>query len=174
VKTFLNFNRPVELKYKPIDFNELVKQILALVSIEASAKDVRLDTTLEDQLWINGDSDLLKQAILNVVNNGLEAMHAGGTLTTRTARSGDECLLTVRDAGPGIPLEIQGRVFQLYFTTKENGSGIGLATTFRVVQLHNGTIDFTSEPGQGTTFRLRFPRMVDDERELLTSATATS
>ena len=174
VKTFLNFNRPVDLKYTPIDFNELVRQILALVSVEASAKHVRLETALEDKLWISGDPDLLKQAILNVINNGLEAMHAGGTLTTHTLCDGDECLLTVCDAGPGIPLDIQNRVFQLYFTTKANGSGIGLATTFRVVQLHNGTIDFISEPGKGTTFRLRFPRMADHEREALTSALATS
>jgi signal transduction histidine kinase len=101
-------------------------------------------------------------------------MQAGGTLTTRTACDDDECLLTVGDAGPGIPVEIQNRVFQLYFTTKENGSGIGLATTFRVVQLHNGTIDFTSEPGQGTTFRLRFPRMVDHEGEVLASVSTVS
>jgi hypothetical protein len=101
-------------------------------------------------------------------------MSDGGSLITRTEREGDECLLTVGDAGPGIPLEIQNRVFQLYFTTKENGSGIGLATTFRVVQLHNGTIDFTSEPGKGTTFRLRFPRMVDHESGALSSATTAS
>jgi signal transduction histidine kinase len=174
VKTFLNFNRPVDLKYAPLDLNELVEQILALVSVDASAKQVRLETALEGKLWINGDPDLLKQAILNVVNNGLEAMQAGGTLITRTASDGDECLLTVRDGGPGIPLDIQNRVFQLYFTTKQNGSGIGLATTFRVVQLHNGTIDFTSEPGKGTIFRLRFPRMIDNEREVFTSATTTS
>jgi PAS domain S-box-containing protein len=174
VKTFLNFNRPVDLEYKPIDLNELVKQILALVSVEATAKHIRLETAFENKLWINGDPDLLKQAILNVINNGLEAMQAGGTLTTRTACDDDECLLTVGDAGPGIPVEIQNRVFQLYFTTKENGSGIGLATTFRVVQLHNGTIDFTSEPGQGTTFRLRFPRMVDHEGEVLASVSTVS
>jgi PAS domain S-box-containing protein len=174
VKTFLNFNRPVELKYKPVDLNELVKQVLELVSVEASAKHVRLETAFADRLWINADPDLLKQAILNVINNGLEAMNDGGLLITRTECDGDECLLTVGDAGPGIPWEIQNRVFQLYFTTKEKGSGIGLATTFRVVQLHNGTIDFTSEPGKGTTFRLRFPRMVDHEREALTSTTTAS
>jgi hypothetical protein len=76
----------------------------------------------------------------------------------------------VGDVGPGIALDVQPRVFQLYFTTKETGSGIGLATTFRVVQLHNGTIDFTSEPGKGTTFRLSFPRMVDYQGEVFTSA----
>ncbi len=172
VKTFLNFNRPVDLNYAPIDFNDLVKQVLALVSVDARAKNVALKTALEgDKLWINGDPDLLKQAILNVINNGMEAMTEGGTLTTRTASDGGQCQLTVSDAGPGIAREIQSRVFQLYFTTKETGSGIGLATTFRVVQLHNGTIDFTSEPGKGTTFRLRFPRMVDYQGEVLTSAT---
>ncbi len=103
VKTFLNFNRPVDLQYKPIDFNELVQQILSLVSVEATAKNVQLETLLEDKLWISGDSDLLKQAILNVVSNGLEAMHGGGTLTTCTASDGDECLLTVRDAGSRNP-----------------------------------------------------------------------
>jgi hypothetical protein len=162
---------------RPIDFNELVKQVLALVSVDANAKNVALKTVLQaDKLWINGDPDLLKQAILNVINNGLEAMTAGGilnggTLTTRTACEGGQCQLTVTDAGPGIAPEIQSRVFQLYFTTKETGSGIGLATTFRVVQLHNGTIDFTSEPGKGTTFRMRFPRMVDYQSATYTSAT---
>jgi len=174
VKTFLNFNRPVDLKYKPMDLNDLVKEVLALVSVDANAKNVALKTILEPgQLWINGDPDLLKQAILNVINNGLEAMTDGGTLTTITASDGGQCQLTVCDAGPGIPNEIQGRVFQLYFTTKASGSGIGLATTFRVVQLHNGTIDFTSEPGKGTTFRLRFPRMVDYQGEVFTSATTS-
>jgi signal transduction histidine kinase len=173
VKTFLNFNRPMELKYAPIDLNELVQQILALVSLDASAKQVQVETAFEDGLWITGDPDLLKQAILNIVNNGLEAMKSGGTLTARTVTEGDDCLLTVTDAGPGIPLEIQSRVFQLYFTTKENGTGIGLATTFRVVQLHNGTIDFISEPGKGTMFRLRFPRMADHEHEVLAAATTS-
>jgi signal transduction histidine kinase len=171
VKTFLNFNRPVDLNYKPIDFNELVKQVLALVSVEANARNVALKTVLQEKLWINGDPDLLKQAILNVINNGMEAMTDGGTLTTTTMSDGGQCQLMVTDAGSGIAREIQSRVFQLYFTTKESGSGIGLATTFRVVQLHNGTIDFTSEPGKGTSFRLRFPRMVDYQGETFTSAT---
>ncbi|HTW66114.1 MAG TPA: ATP-binding protein [Bryobacteraceae bacterium] len=175
VKTFLNFNRPMELEYRPVDLNELVEEVLALVSVDASAKRIRIETAFEQSIWISADPDLLKQAILNVINNGLEAMSgAGGSLIAHTERDGDDCLLIVSDAGPGIPLEIQNRVFQLYFTTKENGSGIGLATTFRVVQLHNGTIDFTSEPGKGTTFRLRFPRMADQKHGVLASATSTS
>ncbi len=175
VKTFLNFNRPVDLKYGPMDFNELVKQVLALVSVDATAKNIALKTVLQPgQLWINGDPDLLQQAVLNIVNNGMEAMAGGGTLTTRTSSDGGQCQLTVTDAGPGIAPENQSRIFQLYFTTKEAGSGIGLATTFRVVQLHNGTIDFTSEAGKGTTFRLRFPLMADHPGGIFSSAATGS
>ena len=87
VKTFLNFNRPVDLNYKPIDFNDLVKQVLALVSVDANAKNVALKTVLQaDQLWINGDPDLLKQAILNVINNGMEAMHGRGNADHQNRR----------------------------------------------------------------------------------------
>src|SRR3984957_6549999 len=92
VKTFLNFNRPVDLNYQPIDCNDLIKQVLALVSVDANSKHVALKTLLQaDQLWISGDADLLKQAILNVINNGLEAMTEGGTLTIRTASDGSQC-----------------------------------------------------------------------------------
>jgi PAS domain S-box-containing protein len=174
VKTFLNFNRPMDLQYKPMELNALVREVLALVSVEADARHLQIQSDFSESMWISADPDLLKQAILNVINNGLEAMSSGGSLAIRTECNADDCVLTVADAGPGIPLEIQNRVFQLYFTTKQNGSGIGLATTFRVVQLHNGTIDFTSEPGKGTTFRLRFPRTVDQKREAVASATSTS
>ena len=161
VKTFLNFNKPIDLHARAIDLNQLVEQVLALVAPEAETKHIQLESALEDRMIINGDADLLKQAILNIVNNGIEAMRDGGKLTARTVRDGEDCELTITDAGPGIAPEIQDRVFNLYFTTKESGSGIGLATTFRVVQMHSGTIDFVSERGKGTTFRLRFPGMVD-------------
>ncbi len=174
VKTFLTFNRPIELQARPLDLDQVVQQVLALVSVDAEAKNIRIETVLTDKLWLNGDPDLLKQAILNVVNNGLEAMAEGGKLVIRTEWIADECQIRVIDGGPGIPPEIQDRIFNLYFTTKQQGSGIGLATTFRVVQLHSGTIDFVSEPGRGTTFRLRFPGMADYHGEAHTSATATS
>jgi PAS domain S-box-containing protein len=173
VKTFLNFNRPIELQAQPIDLNQVVEQVVALVSVEAQSKGIRIESSLQPRLWINGDADLLKQAILNVVNNGLESMQEGGTLTVMTALDGDECQLTIADNGAGIAPDIKDRIFHLYFTTKEQGSGIGLATTFRLVQLHSGTIDFVSEQAKGTTFRFRFPGIPDYQLEA-TSATSSS
>jgi PAS domain S-box-containing protein len=161
VKTFLNFNRPIELRAVPIDLSEIVKGVFTLISAEASAKQIHLETSLQEHLVIHGDAELLQQAILNVVKNGIEAMTDGGKLGARTAFEGDECTLDISDAGPGIPPEIRDKIFNLYFTTKKNGTGIGLATTFRVVYLHSGSIAVDTDPGKGTTFRFRFPRMVD-------------
>jgi PAS domain S-box-containing protein len=174
VKTFLTFNRPIELQARPLDLDQVMQQVLALVSVDAEAKKIRIETVLAAKLWLNGDPDLLKQAILNVVYNALEAMDEGGKLVIQTEWNADECQIRITDDGPGIPPEIQDRIFNLYFTTKQQGSGIGLATAFRVVQLHSGTIDFVSEPGRGTTFRLRFPGMVDYHGEARTSTTGTS
>ena len=159
VKTFLNFNKPVELHPEPVDLSELLRDVAALVSADAEAHGVQMATDLARPAPVGGDAEMLKQALLNIVMNGLEAMPAGGRLGLRTKTDGGQCSVLISDAGSGIPLEAREKIFNLYFTTKPNGTGIGLATTFRVVQLHSGTIDFVSEPGKGTTFRLRFPKL---------------
>jgi signal transduction histidine kinase len=101
----------------------------------------------------------LRQAILNIVVNGVEAMKQGGRLTLTSAQEAGQCVLMIADEGPGIAPELREKIFNLYFSTKEKGSGIGLAMTFRIVQLHSGKIDVVSEVGKGTTFLLRFPTL---------------
>ena len=161
VKTFLNFNKPVELHPEPVDLSELMRDVAALVSADAEAHGVQMETELDRPAPVGGDAEMLKQAFLNIVVNGLEAMPNGGRLALRTRTEGGQCSVLISDGGSGIPLEEREKIFNLYFTTKPNGTGIGLATTFRVVQLHSGTIDFVSEPGKGTTFRLRFPKLTE-------------
>ncbi len=158
VKTFLDFTRPVDLEVQDVDLAALTREVTSLVKPQAALQNVNIECSSEPaSIPVRGDRDLLKQAILNVVMNGIEAMKGGGSLSVRVDQNADHSVLTVEDEGPGIPEENKGKVFQLYFTTKDKGSGIGLAMTFRAVQLHNGTIDFSSETGKGTTFRLRFP-----------------
>ena len=158
VKTFLDFTRPVELRLQTLDLADISRQIAALVKVEAERLQVLIDLEMpHTQAWIRGDTDLLKQAILNVVKNGIEAMPKGGRLLVRVERVEDDWAVSVADSGPGIPQELRDRIFSLYFTTKAGGSGIGLAMTFRIVQLHNGSIDFASEPGNGALFRMCFP-----------------
>ena len=159
VKSFLDFTRPVELNMAVIDLVEIASEVATLVRTEAAGQPVEVvvDKKVETAR-MQGDRDLLIQAILNVVVNGVEAMTNGGTLTISVEESAGMWLLKVQDEGAGIPVELQEKIYNLYFSTKGKGSGIGLAMTFRVVQLHSGTIDFTSEQNEGTTFRLRFPR----------------
>jgi signal transduction histidine kinase len=113
----------------------------------------------------------MKQAILNLVLNGLQAMELGGTLTLAARREDSMIVAEVRDQGRGIPPELQEKVFQLYFTTKKEkgGSGIGLAQASQYVEWHHGKVDFESTVGVGTTFRLRLPAIKssrEGEREM--------
>jgi hypothetical protein len=158
VNTFLDFTRPVDLKLTDVHLGKLLEEIAGLAGPEAVKTQVRI--RVDDGFpgaVIKADRDLLKQAVLNLAANGIQAMPGGGELKLGLARAGAEVELEVADQGAGIPPEIQDKIFGLYFTTKKEGSGIGLAMAFRVVQLHSGTIDFSSEPGRGTTFRVRFP-----------------
>ena len=158
VKTFLDFNRQVEPHLRPINLNELANDIGRLVQPDAQSKNIRVEVLANPRpLCVNGDPDLMKQAILNVVMNAMEAMKSGGDLRIETRRGGGGIELSVSDTGPGIAPEIRDRIFNLYFSTKDHGSGIGLAMTFRLVQLHDGRIEFFSETGRGTTFRFTFP-----------------
>jgi signal transduction histidine kinase len=99
----------------------------------------------------------MKQAVLNVVLNGIQAMPQGGTLSLCAKKDDEFVLMEIQDQGGGIPAELQEKVFELYFTTKESGTGIGLAQTYQILQWHYGSVDFESIQGKGTTFRLRIP-----------------
>jgi signal transduction histidine kinase len=158
VKTFLDFTRPVELHLTEVSLAEFVNDIAELA--RPLAETAKISVHVEQQpgkARIGVDLDLLKQAMLNLVMNALEAMPDGGELRFQSAVHGDDAEIRVSDTGCGIPPELKSKVFGLYFTTKPKGSGIGLAMTFRIVQLHDGTIDFTSEPGNGATFIIRIP-----------------
>src|SRR5581483_3856461 len=164
------FNKPLELHMESLNLTAIVEEIASLVSLGAKDKQIVIETVFGDDVWINGDRGLLYQALLNIVVNGIEAMDQGGRLTLATASEGGECSVVISDTGPGIPPEVQEKVFNLYYTTKLNGSGIGLAMTFRVVQVHGGTIDLVSEQGKGASFRLRFAKLVRQGDEPLLRA----
>jgi signal transduction histidine kinase len=158
VKTFLDFTRPVQLNLSDMRLRELMEEIAGLARPQAAAAGIEIIEQIQvEDSTITVDVDLLKQAVLNIVVNAIEAMPDGGTLRFEAVLKGDDAEIRIADSGPGIPADVKEKIYDLYFTTKEHGSGIGLAMTFRIVQLHDGTIDFASEPGRGTTFVLRFP-----------------
>jgi len=158
VKRFLDFSRPMEVRLEPTQLAGVLQEVLEVAGPQLEKANVQVAQLLPiDVPEVFGDGALLKQAILNLVLNAVDAMPSGGQLQLTLSRRGDMAEVTVTDTGKGIPLEHRQKVFQLFFTTRPGGSGIGLATTFRIVQLHNGSIDFTSEVGRGTTFRIELP-----------------
>jgi signal transduction histidine kinase len=103
------------------------------------------------------DARLVRQAVLNVAVNAVQAMPRGGRITIRTRREGPAALLEIEDTGAGIPEEVRERIFEPFFTTKASGTGLGLAVVRRIVEGHGGTVSVRSAPGAGTVFALRFP-----------------
>jgi len=161
VKTFLDFTRPVELHPAEVALDSFVREIVDLAAPQAEAAGIRVSVNAETEAaTIRVDQDLIKQALLNVVVNAIQAMPHGGELRIECALREEDAEIRISDTGVGIPPELRDKIFRLYYTTKPEGSGIGLAMTFRIVQLHDGAIDFTSEPGKGTTFILRLPLSV--------------
>jgi PAS domain S-box-containing protein len=158
VKRFLDFTRPMEVHLEATQLADLLKEVLEVAKPQLQAASVQMAQLLPiDVPEVYVDRALLKQAVLNLVLNALEAMPTGGQLRFVLSRRGDMAEITVGDTGRGIPPEHRQKIFQLFFTTRPGGSGIGLASTFRIVQLMNGSIDFTSEAGRGTTFHIELP-----------------
>jgi signal transduction histidine kinase len=158
VQILVDFTRPRDLHLEEIDLRGLLEDVIMLATPDAEQHGVTVERKLgPDPLSVRVDPDVMRQAILNVVLNGMQAMGQGGVLTISARREEDSIISEIRDQGAGIPHELQEKIFELYFTTKKGGSGIGLAQTYQALQWHYGSIDFETVEGEGTTFRLRLP-----------------
>ncbi|MGD0986486.1 MAG: ATP-binding protein [Candidatus Sulfotelmatobacter sp.] len=158
VQTLVDFMRARELHLEEIELRSLLEDVAGLATPDAEARGVTIHQSISDEpLPIKADVDLIKQALLNVVLNGVQAMPEGGPLTISAHREGNVVVAEITDGGVGIPEDMHEKVFELYFTTKKEGSGIGLARTYQILQWHYGSIEFESREGEGTTFRFRIP-----------------
>jgi signal transduction histidine kinase len=158
VKRFLDFTRPPAMHQEETSLKDLLEDVLAVGKPQMDKANVKVEAHfVNDVPPVLVDRQLLKQALMNLFLNAVEAMPGGGRLTVSLERRGETASIEIQDTGRGIPPEHTQRVFQLFFTTRPGGSGIGLATAFRTVQFLNGSIDFKSEVGRGTTFRIELP-----------------
>ena len=158
VQTLVDFTRPRDLHLEEVDLRRLMEDVAQLASPDAEQHGVTIERQMPDQrLAIKVDVDLMKQAFLNVVLNGVQAMPQGGFLTISARRENGTVIAEIQDQGGGIPQDLHEKIFELYFTTKKDGSGIGLAQTYQVLQWHYGSVDFESVDGTGTIFRFHIP-----------------
>ena len=163
VQTLVDFSRPVEVQLREQDLRDVISDVLALSAEELTRRNIWVESVIPDKpVIVNIDSDLIKQAVINVVENGAQAMPEGGKLRIRLEEDRKTAVLRIADEGGGIPAEIREKIFDLYFTTKSTGSGIGLAMTYRILQLHHGSVEVESEEGRGTEFRFRIPLTVTE------------
>jgi len=158
IQTLVDFTRPRELHLEEIDLRGLLDDVAQLAAPDAEQHGVTIERHMpESPLPVKVDIDLMKQAFLNVVINGVQAMPSGGLLTISVRRDNDIAVAEVQDQGTGIPKDLHDKVFELYFTTKKEGSGIGLAQTYQILQWHYGAVDFESAETTGTIFRFQIP-----------------
>jgi signal transduction histidine kinase len=158
VQILVDFTRPRDLHLEEIDLRRLLEEVIMLATPDTEQHGVTVKRSLGTELLgVRVDPDRMKEAFLNVIINGMQAMPNGGTLTISARRDEDSVITEIRDQGVGIPHELQEKIFELYFTTRKGGSGIGLAQTYQALQWHYGSIDFETVEGEGTTFRLRLP-----------------
>jgi signal transduction histidine kinase len=163
VQTLADFSRPMELHLREHDLRKVVGVVIDLTAVEMEENGVRVRVEApQEPLMVRADAELMQQAVLNLMLNGMQAMPNGGALRIRMRREQQFAVVEVIDEGEGIPADLLPRIFELYFTTKPKGSGIGLAMTYRILQLHGGAMDVVSnaEPGsseRGTVFTFRLP-----------------
>lgn len=157
ITEFLTLAKNKQNDFKFQDLSDLVQMLSPLIQAEASLSGKGVEISLEKGLMLYLDEKEIRQMVLNLALNGLDAMSIGKTLKIKTYQQEEQFILEVEDQGCGIPDEIIDRIGTPFFTTKDNGTGLGLAVCFSVAARHNATIEVQS--GQaGTTFSVRFPQ----------------
>ncbi len=169
LRNLLDFTRQSEKVRQPAHINELIQESLALVQhqLSSSCVEVQLDLALElPQIYV--DPDQIKQVLVNLIHNAVQAMPSGGVLSFDTRAMADPehnlkpgLVFSVRDTGEGISAEIQQRLFEPFFTTRPvgEGTGLGLAVSYGIVTAHQGLINVESEAGRGSCFTVWLPRL---------------
>lgn len=156
---FLDLVREMPLKLERFDLREVVRACGELVA--AQARRLRLDVAIalpEMAVTVSGDRRRIRQALVNLVLNALEATAAGGTVTVTVTQAADLATIAVADSGAGIPVALRARLFEPFLTSKPHGTGLGLSTAQRIIARHHGRLRLVATGPEGTTFAIDLPR----------------
>ena len=155
---YLAFARFPKAQFEEDSVNDMVMAVTdfqrPLAARQGITVSVATDPTIPP---MEIDRSLLRQAVLNLIKNGLEALSQGGALSVTTRRLDDSVEVSISDTGPGIAPDVGRRLFEQFFTTKPQGTGLGLSITRQIVEEHGGSIRWTSTPGAGATFTITLP-----------------
>ena len=159
ITEMLNYSRPLPLRRAPVALDALLENSLDLIRPDAEEMGVEVRFAAADMPLVEVDEDRVKQVMLNLYLNALQAMESGGGVLDVGCRAVADGMveIVVRDTGKGVPPEHLERVLEPYFTTKADGTGLGLALAYKIIDEHGGDIRIESEPGKGTVVRVRLP-----------------
>ena len=154
----MEFAKPKAPAFRSVEPHKIFDSTLDLLSNEFVKRRVQLDKQYQaDGVRLHGDPNQLRQVILNLTLNALEAIGQGGKILVKTSQENGWFTLEVADTGPGIDPKILPKLFEPFSTTKPDGNGLGLSIVHSIVREHRGTISVQSQPGQGTVFTVRLP-----------------
>ena len=158
ITQFLQAIRPTTPQLQTMSVNEVVRETVEVLRPEIHNRGIRVEERLSSTLPLAPiDPAQIKQVLVNLCKNALQAMTRGGVLTLQTEPAREGVCITVADTGSGIPQELLNRIFQPFYTTKKKGSGLGLMIVQRIIRDHGGRIELESNVQKGTTFRVWLP-----------------
>jgi len=158
VTQFLQAIRPSPPQLAPGSLNDVARETLDLLRPELENRELQIRENLARRLPLARlDAGQMKQVLVNLIKNAMQAMTRGGVLTVQTGDTADTVWISVSDTGGGIPQDRINHIFEPFYTTKKKGTGLGLMIVQRIVRQHEGRIEVESGVGQGTTFRVRLP-----------------
>ncbi|MEO8650257.1 MAG: ATP-binding protein [Acidobacteriota bacterium] len=157
VGEFLRFARPAALTVAQSALNEILSSVITLIENQALLQSVEIKLEVQTRSYfVTVDAEQIKQVLINLALNALQAMPAGGILTIRSLDRDGLCVIEIEDTGAGIDEKLLPKIFDPFFTTKDKGVGLGLSIAHKIVSLHHGSLLIASEPGK-TIFSLRIP-----------------
>ena len=156
---FLELARPRGIVAQPVELGSLVEAVVDLERDSATARGVKIERSIAAGATVRGDAEKLKQVVLNLVVNALEAMKDGGVLRVGVAIEDASVVLQLDDTGPGMDAQTLAQVFDPFFTTKEAGTGLGLSIVRKIIEQHSGEVRIESERGKGSRVRVVLPRV---------------
>jgi two-component system, NtrC family, sensor histidine kinase HydH len=158
IQQFLKFARPPKLDTKPSDINSLLDETIKLISAQTKERGIIIESHFSILPEMMLDPNQMKQAFLNIFQNGIEAIEGPGKIrVTSTITQNNEVLIEISDSGIGISQDTLSKIFNLYFSTKSSGTGLGLSLVHQIISQHSGRIEVSSEPGKGTSFLIYLP-----------------
>ncbi|GIQ70739.1 PAS domain S-box protein [Xylanibacillus composti] len=159
VNEFMTLAKPHLIQYSDKNVKEILRSVISVLETQAILANVNLVKDYDENLpIIYCDENQLKQVLLNVIKNAIEAMPQGGDIRITVKKKGTEALsIQVQDHGPGIPADMMERIGEPFFTTKADGTGLGLMISRRIIDAHQGTFRIWSEPDRGTTVEIELP-----------------